>query len=162
MRQLSIEQDDYLQALIHLLDKRESDPEHPYWFHELPDGSEADEGTSYCLDCLKKHFGPTFDYAKHIGDYFGGGYPGYNESDGCECCEDCGKLLSYVLTDYGVESELTHYHEYQCFDWNDADSCFMLARIAHGIYQNPKQERMLLGILMAGANFPTEEIEVQS
>src|SRR5688572_18325358 len=106
MSALSYEQSEYLQALATLLDRRESDPEHPYWFHKLPDGSEGDEGISYCLDCLKKRFGETFDYSKHIGDYFGGGYPGYGESDGCECCDDCGKLLSYTLTEYGVSSEL--------------------------------------------------------
>lgn len=161
MNELSYEQSEYLQSLIGLLDKRESDPQHPYWFHELPDGSEADEGISYCLDCLKKYFGATFDYSEHIGEYFGGGYPGYGESDGCESCDDCGKLLSYTLTDYGIASELAHYSEYQCFDWNDADSCFILARIAHGIFENHEQERVLLGVLMAGKNFPSEAIEVQ-
>lgn len=145
MSNLTETQQAFLDEATRILDERESSPKYQCWRIDCTD----DEGTSYCRDCLKPEIGPAVEY-------WGGGYSG-GESDGSEVCACCGCLLDYTLTDEGVSYELDHYFEtIGWFDWNDADQCYELARIAHGIYENPDQERMLINILLKGKNLPAE------
>lgn len=149
-RALCFTEYEFLSLATDLLDQRATDPEYPYW------RIDEDEDSTYCLDCLKAQIGPSFDYSEDIGERFGGGYAAYGESDGSEVCQKCYKLLAYTLTDYGVAEELSHFTEYpDSFDWDNADQCYELARIAHGIWENVDQERALIAILLHGNNRPS-------
>lgn len=124
------------------LDRRESSPDYPYWLME-------DAGSSYCLECIKAQK-PNFDFNDDYGDFFDGGFE--QEEDGSCRCEKCGKLLFYTLTDYGVNSEIATYHDYQ-FDWNNADECFEIGRVAYGAFY-AKQKRQALKAMLKGKNCP--------
>jgi len=78
------------------LDKREEAAPPSYY---LPDN---DDGNQYCWECLKKLF-PDDDWG-------GGAYS--VEYDSCMHCETCGRVLSYVLTNYGAKEELEHFSEH--------------------------------------------------
>lgn len=140
-----IEIHERISIAIPLLDEREAKAEMPYWLME-------DTGASYCLDCIKKKK-PDFDFHRDYGDFFDGGFD--QEEDGCSHCEDCGKLLEYSLTDYGVDEELEHFLDRDPFDWNDPDDCFHIARIAQGVFTDA-QKRNLYNILKTSINKPTE------
>lgn len=140
-----------LEQEIRLLDARESDPERPFWFIDYGDNG-VDESITYCYDCLHE-----IKPDANIGEDFIGG--GYSEHDSPERCSHCGKILQYVLTDYGVQQELIGFYEYG-FDWSDPDECFELARVAHGIFKNETQSETLLKILRAGAHHPAPESAV--
>lgn len=132
------------------LSKRASDPEHPHWFC----GEGDDEGISYCYGCAMQ-LRPSAQF----GDDLCGGYPGYAEADSPEMCEECGRLLSYTLTDYGVTEELAHFSE--CgFDWNEPNHCFALARVANCVDRdNREQVAQLLSVLKSGRNAPEIIVE---
>lgn len=150
MRKLTEKQYEFLSDATDLLDKRESDPPHQCWLT----GDGQDQGFSYCRDCLEPEIGPAVEE-------WDGGYSG-GESDGVELCECCGCLLDYTLTNYGVSSELEHFSDFDSFDWENADQCYELARIAHGIYENPDQERTLINVLLKGKNFPKELKQIRA
>lgn len=83
---------------------------------------ESDCGESYCrehaIEARAKEFGfgpllrdPDWYRRNELDEaFFDGISAGRDgESDHCETCSTCGKTLSYVLTDYGAESELDHF-----------------------------------------------------
>jgi hypothetical protein len=72
-----------------------ADPLTPYWTGNN-DGSWLG-----CYDCARKRFKE---------DQIDGGWSG--EEDGPRWCDDCGKLLEFTLTDYGLEEELGHFYEH--------------------------------------------------
>lgn len=141
----AIDRHEFISHATRILDQRESSLEGVYWFC----GEDDDEGLSYCYDCIK-----LLKPDAVIGDDFMGG-ANNNESDGCETCEHCGKLLGYTLTSYGVATELEHFYS-NGFDWNNSNHCYELARVAHGIFQNNEQSRKLFQIVKKGKNLPDE------
>jgi hypothetical protein len=145
MRKLGEKQAEFLSDATDILDKRASEPSYQHWLT----GEGQDESYSYCRGCVVPEIGPRPEsWMRGIG---------LEDSDGVALCECCGALLEYVLTDYGVMEELFHFEECpDSFDWNNADQCYELARIAHGIYENPDQERILIRVLLKGKNFPKE------
>lgn len=70
---------------------------YPHWLG----GDGADQGPSYCRECAQAHVD------NGDAEFIDGGYQ--QDNDGCCHCEDCGRLLDYTLTDYGVEEELEHF-----------------------------------------------------
>lgn len=58
-----------------------------------------DDAETYCLGCAKK-----IADGRPISSYGCAA-----EQDGCLHCHKCGKLLDYVLTNYGAEEELHHF-----------------------------------------------------
>lgn len=111
--------------LKRMVDQRASIP--PYAYFIMGPYGDHDEGLDYCWDCLQGHLPADLE----VGEHWGGGY--VMESDGGARCEDCGKLLDYTLTDYGVATELAHFEQSRAPDLSNADECFQLARIAWGI-----------------------------
>ena len=93
------------------LDKREEAAPPSYY---LPDN---DDGNQYCWECLKKLF-PDDDWG-------GGAYS--VEYDSCMHCETCGRVLSYVLTNYGAKEELEHFSPAARNDGGDASKSAVLA-----------------------------------
>ena len=88
-----------VRAVVRQLERVASASEIPYphWLG----GDDADQGESYCFDCANK---------KVVGgeaEFVDGGW--MQDNDGCCHCEDCGRLLDYTLTDYGVKEELSHF-----------------------------------------------------
>jgi hypothetical protein len=93
-------------------------PEPGYWF-ETEDGGDGDD---YCLKCVKEKDAGRGKYS---------GYGCSSEHDGCLHCSKCGKLLDYVLTDYGAEEELNHFRAVK-FRRNkplDRETAYHLARL---------------------------------
>ncbi len=125
--------EDRLYEIKALLDKREASPPHPYWL--------IGEDESLCWKCLHAKMPDA-----EIGVDFEGGYCW--ESDGCFHCEKCGRLLQFILTEYGVASELAHYAEFPPEKFREPDLCYHLARVAYGIY-GADQVRQFLAITRA-------------
>lgn len=69
------------------------------------------------------------------------------EHDGaCYCCQ-CGHLLAYTLTDYGVDEELEIFSSSGKLDWNNPDDCFRMARVVGAISENDPRWRQVLQIV---------------
>ena len=85
-------------------------------------GVDADQGLSFCRPCAEKRA------AAGQGDFVDGGWGG-DECDGLECCEDCGVLLDYTLTDYGANSEREHFRENGCSSPVAKAEAYEIARI---------------------------------
>jgi len=144
-RNLTDRQENYLDICMALLDERQSRPDKTYWFC----GENDDEGESLCYDCI--HAVPRVPVSEYGDEICSGAY---GESDGSEHCQECGKLLSYTLTDYGVNSEMRYFLDAESkWDWNSPDDCFELARIAHAVY-TVAQKRDLIKVLRKGKNKP--------
>lgn len=128
---------------------READLEAMHWFI----GDDADEGLSYCRNCISK----LHPDAKIGEDYT---YDGtYNmEEDSPETCEECGKLLAYTLTGYGVDSELEHFSNPDVvFNWRSPTQCYEIARVANGIVDDDeKRNKAMLAIYLRSSNMPQE------
>lgn len=142
-----IDRHEFLSEAIALLDERETQAEPHYW---IVDGDDSDEYEDYCFDCVVKVM-PQIWAEPH--EHYRYGH--WDESDCCVLCEECGKLLKYTLTDYGVANELEHFVEYG-FDWNNPNECAELARVAHGIYKNEEQWAKLFEVVTKGENFPDQ------
>ena len=115
------------------------DPPYPCWLSGEADvcwiGSEkpprtADNGLNYCLQCAEKRL------AAGEGEFIDGGYGAMEEDTPCHC-EDCGALLDYTLTDYGVDYELEHFNTVRFRGDLSRDDAFAIARM---IGANPTQE----------------------
>ena len=76
---------------------RAADVPYPRWLS----GYGADQGLSFCTSCAEKRV------AAGEAESVDGGWP--QDNDGCCHCEDCGRLLDYTLTDYGVTEEMGHF-----------------------------------------------------
>lgn len=72
----------------------------PYW---VADGNDdGNDGGVYCRDHA------VVAVAKAGGDaILDGGWS--LESDGCRHCETCSRVLQYSLTNYGIDSEISHF-----------------------------------------------------
>lgn len=136
---------EFVDACIHELDRREASPPNEYW---LFGDSEIDEAEGYCFDCVRIRLYEEMYHAKG----YTHAYP-TGESDGVKACDRCGLLLDYVLTEHGVIEEMGHFLE-NGWDWNNANDCFELARVADGMYGD-KQRKTFLKVLLKGANRPT-------
>lgn len=142
--ELTSAQERYLNICTQLLDQRAVKPDMVYWFC----GEGDDESVSLCYDCI--HAVPrVIDNEWGEDDVCASSY---SESDSPEICEECGKLLSCTLTDYGVNSELEHFLESE-WDWNSPTNCFELARIAHAV-DTVDQKLDLIKVLRKGQNKP--------
>ena len=130
--------DGQFDKLKQIITSHESSPEPPYWFHnhedEVPDNL-PDEAESLCYKCIHK----LLPIAK-IGHHFGGGY--CNPSDGCVHCVECGVLLQYELTDYGLENELSHWEDCPPDKNSNGDEYYHLARIAGGVHSDKRKSRL--------------------
>lgn len=134
-------------SLVKVLDNREAEVLGCYWLI----GGKDDQGESYCLDCIRE-LKPNAEYGE---DYEGGMI--WGESDSCEHCEECGKLLCYTLTDYGVRNELDHFVD-TGLDWRSHEECFELARIAHGIVSTDEDLKGQLFDVMLEGMYPPKEV----
>lgn len=77
-------------------------PENQHWVHG------DDEGIDLCEKCAQVRV-DALRLKDPTGEYFVDGGWGCMESDGVAVCADCGKPLSYTLTDFGVLEELDHF-----------------------------------------------------
>jgi hypothetical protein len=142
-----IDKYNFVDLAVGILDKRQS--ENPQSAILLDHRGDEVDGW-FCLDCVKKRrrkpvAGENFLYAGYI-----------PEEDHSNHCERCGALLDYTLTDYGVDNELSHFVE-NGFDWNHPQSCYELARVAHGMLKNDRRyTRELFKVLRNGKNLPKE------
>lgn len=143
--ELTDTQERYLNACVEILDQRSADVEPVCFFC----GEGDDESVSLCYDCIYQV--PRVPIDAHSNDI---ARSAWGESDSPERCEECGKLLSYTLTDYGVKEELGYFAESEnAWDWNSPNDCFELARIAHAVW-TVEQRRELIKVLRKGKNKP--------
>jgi hypothetical protein len=87
----------------------------PYWL------SNDDCGYTYCRKCalkaLKAKPGAELDGGFHC------------ESDSCQHCETCGKLLDYTLTNCGAAEEIDHFSKARFREPLDRDEAYHIARM---------------------------------
>jgi hypothetical protein len=90
---------------------KKADVQDPYWFIHNAGG----EQQTFCFECgekrrmeLLKKFRNDPETLRLL-DSLDGGWS--LDSDSCEHCATCGRLLAYSLTDYGAESEWDHFRE---------------------------------------------------
>jgi hypothetical protein len=74
------------------------DPPAVYWIE--PD----DSGEDFCKECAEARLSALPEATLS--------YDPCPQSDGCRHCTDCGKLLSYYLTDAGMYAEREHFLEH--------------------------------------------------
>jgi len=130
------ELDDRLDEVKCFLDARESSPGPAYWRLSVH-GDDVDG--NFCHDCIQE-LCPNGEVGTDYSFY--GCAP---EQDGSLQCDNCGRTLEYVLDDRGVDEELECYSE-DTPDLSNADTCFHLARIAHGAY-TVDQKRAIVRIV---------------
>lgn len=138
-------QERYLDACVETLDQRSADVEPVCFFC----GEGDDSSESLCYDCI--HQVPRVPVDAYSNDV---ARIAWHESDSPERCEECGKLLSYTLTDFGVNEELGYFLESDTtWYWNNPNDCFELARIGHAVW-TVEQKRDLIKVLRKGQNRP--------
>lgn len=93
-------------------------------------GNGADQGPSYCRECAQKRV----DAGE--AEFVDGGWD--QENDGCCHCEDCGRLLDYTLTDYGVEEELEHFRGDRMRRAISPEQAYHLARLLETYEVHPE------------------------
>lgn len=129
------------------------EPEAAHWL-------DSDSGPSYCWECAivargrEFELGPLLTRPKWFERdewecaYFDGIDGGFDtESDSTIACEICGKTLSYILTDYGIESEIEYYREAPLIVVRDEDS-YALDRLVLNVFEGSKRH-MILGVAIA-------------
>ena len=115
-----IEKGPNMSAIAMLFDSYAAlEPEDPHWIYDGDGG----EGEDYCRRCAlaKIEKDGKGELSMSVSP----------ESDGCLHCTKCGKLLGYVLTDYGANSELDHFRSVK-FRRNkllDRETAYHLARL---------------------------------
>lgn len=129
-------------------------PEAAHWLN-------SDGGPSYCWECAIVARGREFELGPLIevqpwwhgrseweDVYFDGIDGGFDTtSDSTIGCEICGTTLSYILTDYGVESEIEYYRDAPLIIVRDEDS-YALDRLALNIWAGAER-RIILGVAVA-------------
>ncbi|WP_339829429.1 hypothetical protein [uncultured Arenimonas sp.] len=103
---------------------------YPHWL-----GSPADQGPSYCFDCASARV------SAGEANFVDGGWP--QDNDGCCHCEDCGRLLDYTLTEYGVESELEHFRGTRFRRAINPELAYHLARLLEHHDDQPQVLKLL-------------------
>lgn len=121
---------------------------------------DSDAGPSYCHGCAiiargrEFELGPLLqvpdwycrdDWQQAYFDGIDGGFD--THSDSTQACGICGKTLSYILTDDGVEQETNYYREAPLITVRDEDS-YALDRLALNIWAGSPRT-MLLGVAVA-------------
>ena len=106
------------------------DVPYPHWL-----GGDADQGPSYCHECAQKQVDSG------NGEFVDGGWP--QDSDGSCHCEDCGRLLDYTLTDYGVGDELSHFKGIRLRGKLTPGTAYHLARLLEHHSEHPKVKSIL-------------------
>lgn len=132
--------EEFMSIARDLLRSRKAEVGATYWL--LDDGSET-----YCKECMVKQKPdgePGDDYS----------YSWDGDSDSVELCCECGALLSYTLTDWGVRQELENFIEYG-WDWDNPYSCYEMWEVSNGVYGS-EQERLFIKALRKGKNRPNE------
>jgi len=141
---------EFVSKCLSVLDEREAEPEADHWFC----GEGDDQGFSYCRDCIR-----VLRPGAALGEDYAYAYP-EQEHDGACHCMNCGALLQYTLTDYGLDEELTNFSDPEAdWDWNSPQDCYYLARMGHALHTD-EQYRLFMTILRKGQN-PPPEIEHQ-
>lgn len=128
-------------------------PECAYWL-------DSDAGPSYCRKCVILARGREFELGPPLVDeewyfrddlmdaFYSGIDGGFDTtSDSTQACNTCGKTLSYILSDYGVEQEIEYYREAPLCQVRDEDS-YALDRLTLNIWPGEKRH-MILGVAMA-------------
>lgn len=104
----------------------DQDAPYPCW---LASDDHDDDEEYYCPDCAAKAVASRPGF-RVVSDGCA------SEHDGCCHCSDCGKLLAYVLTDYGVKAELEHFREHPPTAPLDKEVAAHIARIIAGASDN--------------------------
>jgi hypothetical protein len=130
------------------------EPENCCWLH-------SDAAESYCwehaIEARAKEFGlgipldrpwysrtPLEDaFFEEIGSYSDG------ESDNTEACTKCGKTLSYILTDYGVQSELALTVESPLNELGE-ESMYLLDRLCLNVWHDMPRRQLLDTAIVVG------------
>lgn len=117
-----------VQVVLHRLGLVASTAEVPYphWLG----GDGADQGPSYCRDCASKLV------AAGEAEFVDGGW--MQDNDGCCLCEECGRLLDYTLTDYGVEEELSHFKSVRLRGAMSPELAYQLSRVLEQHHEHPE------------------------
>lgn len=128
-----------VQTAVRLLERVASAVEIPYphWLG----GDGADQGPSYCRDCASKRV------AAGEAEFVDGGW--MQDNDGCCHCEDCGRLLDYTLTDYGVEEELSHFKNDRMRGSVSPELAYHLARVLEQHREHPEVLTLLPKVIRA-------------
>ena len=121
---------------------------------------DSDAGPSYCRRCVRIARGQEFDLGVPLEDvpfyrrdewedaFWEGIDGGFDtESDTTLACDICGQTLSYILADYGVDSEVAYYREAPLVAVRDEDS-YALDRLALNIWEGAPRRR-ILGVSIA-------------
>jgi len=140
MNKISEKDQEKLEALFNTGAARiPSEPE--FWING------ADGGLSYCLDCCEKEVEKLLKKDPDGGYTVDGGWE--TEGDSTPFCENCGKLLENILTDYGCEAEVKHFLSYG-FDPKSDDDCWAMSEVirargwelwAYRIYRNEDEKQ---------------------
>lgn len=113
-----------------------------------------DASCSYCRECViiargrEFELGPLLTPSEWIRSewenvFFEGIDGGFDlESESTEACEICGRTLSYILTDYGLEAELSYHADLPIGDIRDEDS-YALDRLALNVFGGMKRTNLL-------------------
>ena len=114
----------------------------------------SDASESYCWDCAiiargrEFELGPLLTPSEWIRSewenvHFEGIDGGFDlESESTEACAICGRTLSYILTDYGLEAELSYHADLPIGDIRDEDS-YALDRLALNVFGGMKRANLL-------------------
>lgn len=119
------------ETILDALDAIAADPPYPHWL----DGDEADQGISYCRPCAEQAV------SQGHGESVDGGWA--QDNDTCCHCEECGCLLDYTLTDYGVRSEFEHFRRDRLRRKMNPDVAYYLARVIEHHREHPEVLRLL-------------------
>ena len=94
----------------------------PYWI----DDDDAEPGLDFCLTCAEKAAADSGSIGVVVACES-------KESDGCRHCEVCARVLDYLLTEYGVLEELSHFEENPPTAPLYKETAFHIARLVEGI-----------------------------
>lgn len=116
---------------------------------------DSDCSPSYCRRCVVFARGEEFEFGPPLSDrpfylrtdlerlFYEGIDGGFDtESDSTSACELCRETLSYILTDYGVQSEFEYYRESPLCEVRDEDS-YALDRLALNIWEGAEPGMIL-------------------
>lgn len=130
----------FMRECIALLEERSAKPNGLFWL--IPHDDQ-----DYCGECIQ-----IKDPVREYGETYDGFWDGH-ESDSSRFCTECGAVLSYSLTDYGVSNELEHFLE-SGLDWDNPVDCYELDRVATEITTD-EQRRKLIEVFKTARNQPS-------
>jgi hypothetical protein len=95
-----------------------------HWIHGW------DEGLSFCRECAEKKIVELLAAEPDAEYMLGGGW--VTEGDSQAFCETCQRALENSFTDYGAETEIDHFEEYD-FDFNSPEDCYAMERVIYAL-----------------------------